>query len=537
MIMRGSQIGGGLLFLLIGWLLLGWFPLVGALMMALGAVSVVLALLAPAGPKSGDASASGVHGAARWATAEEAAPLYRDDGLILGVGGKGSLLRFAEQGNALVVGASRSKKGVSVVIPNLLTWPGSMVVTDPKGENYAVTARARRQLGQQAVSFSPLGPAPSWAFNPLDWVRPGEDMVDDVATIASAIVPLNPKDPGSHWEQTARILLRGFMAHAIAAEPPELRHLGTVHDYFSLGALQFESLLEKMAASSEGYGLPRKAANLLLGCGADERGSHLSTCRRMLAFLENPKLQRALSKSEFSMEALLEGRLSLYIGIPQERMEQYRGLLRLFAVLPMETVMRAKRRPRGGDLLLMLDEAAQFGYLEQVEAALSIAGGVGIKSVVVFQDKGQIKKSYPNEQLFLSTAVQVWLGGGIADLDTAKYVSERLGKKTVYQGNISTSQSQSTGFSKSNSSASMSESVSETGRSLLTPDEVLNLDAGRSIVFVRGVPPLQPKKAEYYSRPEFSGLHDENPYHSPDPDSVWADVAARARPVPAGVAP
>jgi hypothetical protein len=60
-------------------------------------------------------------------------------------------------------------KGVGAVIPNLIDYPGSAFILDLKGENYAVTARARRAAGQDVFLVDPFGVAGS-ASHALNWL-------------------------------------------------------------------------------------------------------------------------------------------------------------------------------------------------------------------------------------------------------------------------------------------------------------------------------------------------------------------------------
>src|SRR5206468_5892151 len=135
------------------------------------------------------ASPSASHGSARWGTGEA---LAGERGLLLGRSGH-HVLRLDGQGHVLTVAPTRSGKGVSCVIPNLLDYPGSVLVTDPKGENYAVTARWRREeLKTPVLAFDPFGVAEGDAaatYNPLDLIDAGSaEAVDDARLIADMLV-------------------------------------------------------------------------------------------------------------------------------------------------------------------------------------------------------------------------------------------------------------------------------------------------------------------------------------------------------------
>src|SRR5205085_5576831 len=98
-----------------------------------------------------------LHGDARFATKKEIADagLLGNDGIILGRLGNRYLMLPGQQGVELEA-PPRSGKGVGVVIPNLLNWPGSVIVSDIKGENFMRTAGYRAVHGQEVHLFDPL---------------------------------------------------------------------------------------------------------------------------------------------------------------------------------------------------------------------------------------------------------------------------------------------------------------------------------------------------------------------------------------------
>src|ERR1700722_5981043 len=148
-----------------------------------GAITAVVALAATVGLLPSRSPTSTAYGSAAWNTGEA---LRQPRGLLVGRTPTAQLgddaLRYAGEGHLLTVAPTRSGKGVSAVIPALLTFQGSLVVTDLKGENYAVTARARRGMGQRVLALDPFGVAAreSASFNPLDRIDPSRaDAIDD----------------------------------------------------------------------------------------------------------------------------------------------------------------------------------------------------------------------------------------------------------------------------------------------------------------------------------------------------------------------
>lgn len=159
------------------------------------------------------------YGSARWASKPEvkAAGLLDPDGVVLGRYDR-EYLRHDGPEHVLCFAPTRSGKGVGLVVPTLLTWPGSAVVHDIKGENWQLTSGFRSHHGR-VLLFDPTNPKSS-AYNPLLEVRRGEWEVRDVQNIADILVdPEGSLDKRNHWEKTSHSLLVGAILHVLYAEP------------------------------------------------------------------------------------------------------------------------------------------------------------------------------------------------------------------------------------------------------------------------------------------------------------------------------
>ncbi|AEO47308.1 conjugal transfer coupling protein TraG [Rhodospirillum rubrum F11] len=158
------------------------------------------------------------YGSARWADRNEvkAAGLLGPDGVVLGRLGR-DYLRHNGPEHVLCFAPTRSGKGVGLVVPSLLTWPGSAIVHDIKGENWQITAGFRARHGR-VLLFDPTNPR-SAAYNPLLEVRRGTWEVRDVQNVADVLVdPEGSLDKRNHWEKTSHALLVGAILHVLYAE-------------------------------------------------------------------------------------------------------------------------------------------------------------------------------------------------------------------------------------------------------------------------------------------------------------------------------
>src|SRR6202163_297478 len=165
-----------------------------------------------------EAKIAATYGSARWASPIEirAAGLAAPDGVVLGKFER-DYLRHDGPEHVLCFAPTRSGKGVGLVVPTLLTWPGSCIVHDIKGENWTLTAGFRFRFGR-VLKFDPTD-ASSAAYNPLLEVRRGDKEVRDVQNIADILVdPEGALERRSHWEKTSHALLVGAILHVLYAE-------------------------------------------------------------------------------------------------------------------------------------------------------------------------------------------------------------------------------------------------------------------------------------------------------------------------------
>jgi len=137
---------------------------------------------------------------------------FRRNGHILGRLGP-RLLRVGDQRHHLVIGPTRSGKGVSYVIPNALCHEGSMIVTDLKGEIFRSTAGYRKARGSQVFLFSP-GSERTHRYNPLDFIRPDRgDRTTDIQNIASILIPESADSENAIWQATAQQIMAGAISY------------------------------------------------------------------------------------------------------------------------------------------------------------------------------------------------------------------------------------------------------------------------------------------------------------------------------------
>ncbi|WP_288951613.1 conjugal transfer protein TraG [uncultured Paracoccus sp.] len=473
------------------------------------------------------------YGSARWAKPDEIrkAGLLGPDGVVLGKLGD-DYLRHDGAEHVLCFAPTRSGKGVGLVVPTLLTWSGSAIVHDIKGENWQLTAGFRAKHGR-VLLFDPTNAASS-AYNPLLEVRRGEWEVRDVQNIADILVdPEGSPEKRNHWEKTSHALLVGVILHVLYAV--EDKTLARVAAFLSDPRRSIEATLAAMMRTPHlGEAGPHpviaSAARELLNKSENERSGVLSTAMSFLGLYRDPVVARVTRRCDWRIADLIaaEKPSTLYLVVPPSDISRTKPLIRL--VLNQigrrltEDLHAKDRRHR---VLMLLDEFPALGRLDFFEFALAFMAGYGLKSFLIAQSLNQIEKAYgPNNSILDNCHVRVSFATN--DERTAKRVSDALGTATEMKA-----MKNYAGHRLAPWLGHIMVSRSETARPLLTPGEVMQLPPGDEIVMVAGTPPIRARKMRYYEDGRFRERVIEPPKLVPAAEQRsddWSGLAIPATP-------
>jgi len=443
------------------------------------------------------------YGSARWAETEEVkgAGLLGPDGVVLGRYDS-HYLRHDGPEHVLCFAPTRSGKGVGLVVPSLLTWPGSAIVHDIKGENWQLTAGFRAQHGR-VLLFDPTN-AKSSAYNPLLEVRCGEWEVRDVQNIADILVdPEGSLEKRNHWEKTSHALLVGAILHVLYAEADKT--LAGVAAFLSDPKRPIESTLAAMMTTAHlGEAGPHpviaSAARELLNKSDNERSGVLSTAMSFLGLYRDPVVAEVTRRCDWRIGDVVGGRhpTTLYLVVPPSDINRTKPLIRLILNQVGRRLTEDLQAKAGRHrLLLMLDEFPALGRLDFFESALAFMAGYGLKSFLIAQSLNQIEKAYGANNSILDNC-HVRVSFATNDERTAKRVSDALGTATEMKA-----MKNYAGHRLSPWLGHLMVARSENARPLLTPGEVMQLPPSDEIVMVAGTPPIRAKKARYYEDARF----------------------------------
>lgn len=358
-------------------------------------------------------------------------PAHRFFGL-----GRYCLVGPPDDRHLITVAANRSGKGTGALIPNLLTYPGSALVLDPKGELAQITAakrgngggRVKHGLGQAVHVFDPeelVTNHPRSSWNPLSEVDLQDpNLVQRVGSICSALLP-ERLDSGSHdyFTKQARSLLECYILHAFEVEPLENHNLVFVRKLIRNADVELSSLYNGEMSAPEVdpstiipdphdqlfhfmiFNQPNYTGSIsdkivgvaqsMLHADPGERSGIMKELDNATKFLDYRMFERSLTKSDFKLSDLKNSQTTVYICLSSLSLsESPRAIAFLFFYLALGEMERNKRKPRYS-VLFAIDEFYSLGYMAPIERAMGFIAGSGVKLWLIMQHIGQLQALYP----------------------------------------------------------------------------------------------------------------------------------------------
>jgi type IV secretion system protein VirD4 len=290
------------------------------------AVAALLLCLRPTWRRSGTA-----YGTAKWATmqhCQQKGMLADSDGLILGQTRDGRLLRMLRYIHLALFGPAGGGKTVSFAVPWLLTKRGaSMVVHDPKGELYRLTAARRRAMGHQVVRLDPFevcGPGAD-AFNPLDLIESRANCEDDARALSEAMVLRTGEEKDPHFNDQAANVITGLLSFILSDLRPDQRNLSSLREMVTDADLCGPTV----AAMRAKGGVFARMAGVISQLEDKEKASVFSTVHRHTTFLDSDAINTCTGSSSFDARQLLKGKMTIYLILPPHQLEAQSRWLRL----------------------------------------------------------------------------------------------------------------------------------------------------------------------------------------------------------------
>ncbi len=449
-----------------------------------------------------------LHGDAKFATSLEIKKrgLLDGDGILLGQL-NGKYLSMPGQQGVILSAPPRSGKGVGVVIPNLLNFPGSVIVVDIKRENWGVTAGFRQKHGQQVYLFDPLSETGETArWNPLYYVSGDANIrINDIQRIAEMLY-LSETGKDSFWVNSSRTLFLGITLYLFETQGAT-RTIGEVLRQGMSGGTTGEGFVAHWKRVIEdrkksGHPLSWQCVSSIfevIDLAAQTASGIRKEFTSKLSLWLNPLLDAATSGTDFDLSDLRKKPMSIYVGVTPDNLDRIRPVLSLF--FQQAIGLQTRELPEHNSLLkyqllLMLDEFTALGRIPIIETSCGFLPGYNVRVLLVIQTPSQLRSVYGRDG---ADTIMKTLAGRILfapkDFNDAQEISNDLGSTTV-KGKSRSRPMWGTG--KGNSTTE-----SDQRRMLLLPQEVKEIGDHKEIIIYEGIRPIMAEKIIYYNDKHF----------------------------------
>ena len=432
--------------------------------------------------------------------------------------------------NILIVGGSGAGKTRTYGVPNVLECACSMVITDPKSEILRKTVNLLKQKGYEVIVFDLINPAASFCYNPFVYVHDDREVLTLIENLIQNTTPSHSKSTDPFWEKSEAALLQALMLYLLHEAPPEEQNFpmvmemiaaAEVHEdddnYQSPLDILFERLemREPDSIACKQYRIFKQAA------GKTAKSILVSVGVRLAAF-NLPSIAKLTMTDELHLQELGERKIALFCCIPDSD-KSLNYLVGMIYTQLIQTLYRQADRVHKGRLPVpvhcLMDEYANISLPKDTFlSALATMRSRAIFCSIIVQNMAQLKAMYKDDWESLVGLCDEFLYLGGTEKETHKYVSELLGKETI----STTSYNQSKGRS-----GSYSINHQQSGRDLMTPDEVRLLDNSKCILFIRGERPVVDYKYNLLKHPNIRCTEDGGaaPYDYTAADNALDDLS------------
>ena len=411
----------------------------------------------------------------------------------------------------IIVGGSGSGKTRFLAKPNLMLANASFIATDPKGEMLRAVGNLFLEEGYVLRVFDLIDPSKSDCYNPFCYIRKDADVFKLIDNFIKNTTPKGSKANDPFWEKSETALDSALMLYLLHEAPPEDQNMETIlymienggakeedDDYQSPLDLLFEALEEEQPdhIAVRQYHIFKQAA------GKTAKSILVSAAVRLASFTL-PEIQRITASDDMELGKLGERKQAIFCIIPDSNDASLNFLVgMLYTQAFQELYYQADKVHQGAlpvPVRLMFDEFANVALPDGYARLQATMRSRNIMSTIILQNISQLKALFKDdwEGIIGNADSFIYLGGN--EQSTHKYISELLGKETIDTHTSSQSKGRNGSFS---------QNFQQTGRELMTPDEVRRLDNKNAIVLIRGEKPVIDEKYDILKHPNIHRTED-----------------------------
>ena len=321
-----------------------------------------------------------------------------------------SLIHYDKAGHQMTIGRTGIGKGVSAAIPQALSFDGSMIIFDPKGEIEAVTRRYREKvLGQSIVTLSPFAET-SDGLNPLDLFLKNithdsaQDFANEVASMVAGSSVSSANSRGSSndqfWMDSGVNLLTGVIGCALEGKL-KCNTLNAVVETLKNDDVVY-ALAVLLDTSPPSADFQREIASFLQMTDVTRSGV-LATAQSYLRGLSGRTIRKMFQRTTFDLKGFTAGiaPTTIYLRIPIDKLVSHFRLVRLIMGTLISALFARDYIPNHKTLIL-LDEVGALGTFELLRTLLTVMRGQGVIAHTMWQDLAQVKLNYYDWETILN---------------------------------------------------------------------------------------------------------------------------------------
>ncbi len=466
------------------------------------------------------------HGSAKWGDAKQINAIYREhkapeNNIILtshvrmGLDGR----KHRRNLNVLVIGGSGAGKTRFYAKPNLMQCNCSYIIADPKGEIARAAAPLLEKKGYEVAVLDLVNMARSDGYNPFCYLRSDTDALKLVTNLIRNTTPKGASQNDPFWEKAETALLTAFILYLLHEAPKEEQNFSTVMYMIENAAASEEDenyespvdeLFRQLEMKDENHIALKQYRVFKQAAGKTAKSILISAAVRLAAF-NLPELAYITDSDDMDLGSLGERKRAIFAVIPDNDASFNFLVGMLYSQAFQELYYRADHIHNGRlpvHVHVIMDEFANVALPEDFERILATMRSREISVSIIIQNMAQLKALFKDswENLTGNCDSLLYLGGN--EQGTHKYISEMLGKATI--------DTRTHGQNKGRNGSS-SVNFQQSGRELLTPDEVRLLDNRDALLFIRGERPIVDRKYDLMKHPNIKATEDGGapPYHKP----------------------
>lgn len=462
------------------------------------------------------------YGSAKWANAlnvnrKYAGKNYLENKLLsqnVRIGLNGKIHR--RNLNTIVIGGSGAGKTRFYCKPNIMQCNTSFVVLDPKGEILRSEGYLLEKEGYVIKIIDLIDMSKSHGYNPFHYIQSDKDILKLITNLIRNTTPKGSQSMDPFWEKSETALLEALMLYLYHYAPEDEQNFTMVMEMLTYaevkeGDEEYESPLDELFYSlrkTDPQSLALKQYEIYRSGATKTIQSILISVGVRLAAFNLDSMASLTRYDELELDKIGERKTALFAVIPDND-STFNFLVGMLYTQLFQMLYYQADYVYGGELPIpvhfLMDEFANVALPDEFDKLLSTMRSRQIFVSIILQNLAQIKTLFKDswESIVGNCDELYYLGGN--EQSTHKFISEYLGKETLDTNTFG----KSTGHS-----GSYSTNYQQTGRELLTPDEVRLLNNDYGLLFIRGELPIMDKKYDLLKHPNINETTDgkQKPY-------------------------